>query len=157
MRTLDIPNPNDESAESLDQTEELDYSDTDSILGNVFLDSIDTNANDSMPNLRNVSMDTTSGATLPTNSSLKNVDAVFLSVECVGSRCELIFESEADGEIRFCGAYGDFVSADLRSANRELIGKKFMLIYRTTSVKGKTTADIGSTTTCNIIVFAKPL
>ncbi|MFM7767887.1 MAG: hypothetical protein ACKO9S_08530, partial [Bacteroidota bacterium] len=51
----------------------------------------------------------------------------------------------------------NFLPINSRSANRELIGKKFMLIYRTTSEKGKTTVDIGSTTTCNLIVFAKPL
>lgn len=157
MRTLDIPNPTDESNDSINLADETDFSDMDSFVDNVYTDMSDTIGNDSMPNLRRGTMDTTFSNALPTSSSLKNIQAVFLSADCSGSKCNLIFENETEGSISFCGAYGDFVSADLRSANPELIGKRFMVIYRTGLDKSKSDSDKDSAPTCNTIVFAKPL
>jgi len=157
MRTLDIPNPNDESIDSVMLSDESEDSGLDSIANNAYLEITDTTEKDSMPNLRTGTMDTTSINALPVNSTLKTIQAVFLSADCSGSRCELIFEDETEVAVRFCGAYGDFISADLRSANREMIGKKFMVIYRTGTDKSKSKNEKEADTNCNIIVFAKPL
>jgi len=157
MRTLDIPNPNDESIDSVMLSDESEDSGLDPIANNAYLEITDTTEKDSMPNLRTGTMDTTTINALPVNSTLKTIQVVFLSADCSGSRCELIFEDETEVAVRFCGAYGDFISADLRSANREMIGKKFMVIYRTGTDKSKSKNEKEADTNCNIIVFAKPL
>ena len=157
MRTLDIPNPIDESNDSANLDDETEFSEMDSLVGSVYLEMSDSVGKDSLTNLRSGTMDTSYSNILPTSSSLKNIQAVFLSADCSGSKCELFFENEIEGSISFCGAYGDFISADLRSANPELIGKKFMVIYRSVLDMSKSNSDKVSSPTCNTIVFAKPL
>lgn len=93
----------------------------------------------------------------PANSSLKTVTAVFKSVSCDKVDCELFFESEQEGKLAFCGSYGEFVSADFRIANKELVGKSFMIIYKNAVPPTSSEADpkTKKTEACNIIVFAK--
>lgn len=95
--------------------------------------------------------------TPPANSSLKTVTAVFRSVSCDKLDCELFFDSPGDGKLSFCGSYGEFVSADFRVANKELVGKTFLIIYKTAVPPSPPEADEKTkrTETCNIIVFAK--
>ncbi|MFM7079181.1 MAG: hypothetical protein ACKOYC_05270 [Bacteroidota bacterium] len=95
--------------------------------------------------------------TPPANSSLKTINAVFKSVTCNKTDCELFFESPEDGTLSFCGSYGEFVSADFRVANKELVGKSFMIIYKTAVPPSSPDEEgkVKKSEPCNIIIFAK--
>ncbi|MFN5324740.1 MAG: hypothetical protein ACK5C5_07470 [Bacteroidota bacterium] len=107
-----------------------------------------------------ISSDSTSGNSIaptpPANSSLKTVNAIYKSADCDKVDCELLFETEGEEKISFCGAFGEFVTADFRVTNKELVGKKFMVIYKTESRKSGDD-EKAKAKSCNVIIFAKPM
>lgn len=161
VKTVDLPDP----AEAVNDTSGLDndvdymedvgvYSDSD------FVEFKDTLGLDSAGNSASVSADTTASIQLPAGSSLKTIHAVFKTVDCDKNGCDLFFETEAEEKLVFCGAYGDFVSADFGVANRDLVGKKFMVIYRPDNKVPAAAKDSSSKNNkgpCKTIVFAKQL
>jgi hypothetical protein len=161
VKTVDLPDP----VENLNDTAGLDnepdymedvgvYSDSD------FVEFKDTMGLDSAGNSTSASADTMANFQLPAGSSLKTIHAVFKTVDCDKYGCELFFETDAEEKLAFCGAYGDFVSADFGIANRELVGKKFMIIYRPenkTPSAAKDSTSKNNKGPCKTIVFAKQL
>ena len=158
VKPVDLANPADESNNPTDLSNELDYSEE----ADFYLDSSNVEFNDSINNdtsqyLNPASVDTTIGYDIPAGSSLKTVNAIFNSVNCNKSVCQLVFKTESDEDLVFCGAYGDFVSADFGTANRELVGKNFLIIYRNQVETVKDSIKKDSKAPCNSIVFAKQL
>lgn len=156
MKPVDLANPADESNDTSDFANGLDYSDETGIFPDSnFVDLNDSTINDTSVYLNSASVDTTTGMEMPAGSSLKTINAVFNSVDCDRSGCQLIFKTGSDEDLVFCGAYGDFVSADFGTANRELVGKSFMIIYRTTVEAKRDSTKKEPQPPCNSIVFAK--
>ena len=156
MKPVDLANPADESNDTSDLANDLDYSDGTGIFpDSSFVDFNDSTLNDSAVYLNSASVDTAAGIEMPAGSSLKTINAVFHSVDCDRSGCQLVFKTESDEDLVFCGAYGDFVSADFGTANRELVGKSFMVIYRATAQAVKDSTKKETNAPCNSIVFAK--
>jgi len=158
VKPVDLANPADESNNPTDLSNELDYSEE----ADFYLDSSNVEFNDSINNdtsqyLNPASVDTTIGYDIPAGSSLKTINAIFNSVICNKSVCQLVFKTESDEDLVFCGAYGDFVSADFGTANRELVGKNFLIIYRNQVETVKDSIKKDSKAPCNSIVFAKQL
>lgn len=158
VKPVDLANPADESLDSSELINDLDYLDEIGILSDSLgVDFIDSTLNDSSGFLNSASVDTSAGLDIPAGSSLKSINAVFHSVECDKSGCRLFFKTETEEALVFCGAYGDFVSASFGRANNELVGKKFMVIYRNHDVTEKDSANKETKAPCNSIVFAKQL
>ena len=158
VKPVDLANPADESIDSSELSNDLDYSEETEI----YLDSNNVEFNDSINNdtaeyLNPASVDTTTGFDIPAGSSLKTINAIFNSVNCNKSVCQLVFKTESDEDLVFCGAYGDFVSADFGTANRELVGKNFLIIYRNQVETEKDSIKKNTKAPCNSIVFAKQL
>ena len=60
-----------------------------------------------------------------------------------------------ENQIRFCGAFGEFVDVGQHAANKQLIGKQFIIIYKTENSKPDGQSDLYSSD-CKTMVFAKP-
>jgi hypothetical protein len=157
VKPVDLADPEMEQNDTAGLENDVDYMED---LG-VMSDSDFVELNDTTNQEELTSSDSSSGPkvnmTPPANSSLKTVTAVFKSVSCNKTDCELFFESADENKLSFCGSYGEFVSADFRVANKDLVGKSFVIIYKTAVPPSSPDEDekAKKTEPCNIIIFAK--
>lgn len=161
VKPVDLPDPVEETADASDLENDKEFAEDSMFLSDSafveFYDSLDAGH---IQNGKTVTMDSAAALQIPVGSSLKNVEVFFKKVDCDKNGCELYFETEAGEEVVFCGAYGDFVSADFGMANRELVDRKFMVIYRTDN--SRTELEEGANNNnqngpCFVIVFAKQI